>query len=354
MSRLEELIQELCPDGVEYKKLGDIGSFYGGLTGKSKDDFKDGNKAFISYKNVYANLDLDIEPIETVRIAENEKQRTLEYGDIVFTGSSETPDECGMSSVVTKKPNQELYLNSFCFFLRLNDTTILEPNFAKHIFRSNELRHQIRRTASGVTRFNVSKEKMAKVVIPVPPLEVQREIVRILDSFTLLTSELTSELTARKKQYEYYRDELLKPQKNIPMVTLKEIATSIYRGAGIKRDQVTEKGIPCVRYGEIYTTYNTWFDQCVSRTKEEYVQSPKYFEHGDILFAITGESVEDIAKSIAYVGHDKCLAGGDIVVMKHQQNPRYLAHVLNTTMAREQKSKGKVKLFIQMFRRLNR
>lgn len=160
-----------------------------------------------------------------------------------------------------------------------------------------------------------------------------------MDSFTLLTAELT----ARKKQYEYYRDELLKPQESIPMVTLKEISTSIYRGAGIKRDQVTEDGIPCVRYGEIYTTYNTWFDECVSHTKEEYVSSPKYFEHGDILFAITGESVEDIAKSIAYVGHDKCLAGGDIVVMKHQQNPRYLAHVLNTSMAREQKSKGKVK-----------
>ncbi|MFR5487447.1 restriction endonuclease subunit S [Eubacterium sp.] len=127
------------------------------------------------------------------------------------------------------------------------------------------------------------------------------------------------------------------------MVALKDIATSIYRGAGIKRDQVTEDGIPCVRYGEIYTTYNTWFDECVSHTKEEYVSRPKYFEHGDILFAITGESVEDIAKSIAYIGYDKCLAGGDIVVMKHQQNPRYLAHVLNTTMAREQKSKGKVK-----------
>ena len=98
-----------------------------------------------------------------------------------------------------------------------------------------------------------------------------------------------------------------------------------------------------MRYGEIYTTYNTWFASCVSHTKLEYVPSPKYFEHGDILFAITGESVEDIAKSVAYVGHDRCLAGGDIVVMKHNQNPRYLAHVLSTSFAREQKSKGKVK-----------
>lgn len=71
--------------------------------------------------------------------------------------------------------------------------------------------------------------------------------------------------------------------------------------------------------------------------------SPKYFEHGDILFTITGESVEDIAKSVAYVGNEKCLAGGDIVVLKHNQNPRYLAHVLATKSARDQKSKGKVK-----------
>ena len=108
-------------------------------------------------------------------------------------------------------------------------------------------------------------------------------------------------------------------------------------------DDVTAEGIPCVRYGEIYTTYNTWFDKCISHTKLEYVNSPKYFENGDILFAITGENIEDIAKSVAYLGNEKCLAGGDIVVMKHKQNPRYLAHVLATQSARLQKGKGKVK-----------
>ena len=98
--------------------------------------------------------------------------------------------------------------------------------------------------------------------------------------------------------------------------TLGEIATDMYRGSGITRDQITETGTPCVRYGEIYTTYNVWFDTCVSHTDETQIVSKKYFEHGDILFVITGESVEDIAKSCAYVGYERCLAGGDIVVMK--------------------------------------
>ena len=122
-----------------------------------------------------------------------------------------------------------------------------------------------------------------------------------------------------------------------------EIAVDIYRGSGIKREEITETGTPCVRYGEIYTTYDIWFDRCVSHTNEQTITSKKYFESGDILFAITGENVEEIAKSCAYIGNDKCLAGGDIVVMKHKQNPKYLAYALSTTDAQRQKSYGKIK-----------
>ncbi|MDO5319709.1 MAG: restriction endonuclease subunit S [bacterium] len=125
--------------------------------------------------------------------------------------------------------------------------------------------------------------------------------------------------------------------------TLGEVATDFYRGNGILRTQITDAGIPCVRYGEIYTSYNTWFDTCISHTRIEYIPSPKYFEHGDILFSITGEKISEIGKSTVYVGHDKCLAGGDIVVMKHNQNPKYMGYALSTNEAQQQKSKGKVK-----------
>ena len=213
MTNLEQLIEELCPNGVEYKTLGELGKFYGGLTGKSKDDFTDGNAKFITYKNVYSNPALQIDVADRVKIVNGEKQRTLQYGDVIFTGSSETPDECGISSVVTVKTDEKLYLNSFCFFFRFDDIGIILPDFAKHLFRSNNLRWQIGKTASGVTRFNVSKKLMENVIIPLPPLQVQSEIVRILDNFTELTAELTEvlteEFTARKKQYEYYRNILL-------------------------------------------------------------------------------------------------------------------------------------------------
>ena len=108
MTKLEQLIEELCPNGVEYKTLGELGKFYGGLTGKSKDDFTGGNAKFITYKNVYSNSALQIDVEDRVKIVNGEKQRTLQYGDVIFTGSSETPDECGISSVVTVKTDEKL------------------------------------------------------------------------------------------------------------------------------------------------------------------------------------------------------------------------------------------------------
>lgn len=209
MNKIDKLIEKLCPDGVKFYEMGELGKFYGGLTGKSKDDFVDGNAKFITYKNVYSNPALDLNIEDKVKVDENENQRTIQYGDIIFTGSSETPDECGFSSVVTKETDEKLYLNSFCFFYRFDDNSIMLPDFAKHLFRSSELRNQIIKTASGVTRFNVSKKLMEKVRIPVPPLEVQCEIVHILDEFTLLSAELSAELSARKKQFEYYRENMI-------------------------------------------------------------------------------------------------------------------------------------------------
>ena len=121
MSRIEELIEKLCPEGVEYKTLEELGNFYGGITGKSKEDFVDGNAKFITYKNIYSNLALKIDIEDKVKVGDDEKQNTVQYGDVLFTGSSETPDECGISSVLTTETDEKLYLNSFCFGFRLND-----------------------------------------------------------------------------------------------------------------------------------------------------------------------------------------------------------------------------------------
>ena len=209
MSELTKLLTSYCPNGVEYKKIGEIGVLFGGLTGKSKEDFKNGNAKFITYRNIYSNPSLDLNIQDKVKILDDEKQHIVRYGDILFTGSSETPDECGMSSVVTVQTNEDLYLNSFCFGLRLHNLEEYNLHFLKHLLRSNDVRGQIKQTASGVTRYNISKKRFVNISIPVPPIEVQTKIAEILDRFAEYAAELQAELQARQEQYEYYRNKLL-------------------------------------------------------------------------------------------------------------------------------------------------
>ena len=242
MSKIEDLIKQYCPSGVEYKELGELGNFYSGLSGKNKKDFENGNCKFITYSNIYKNPALDIDVNDMVCINIGENQNIIEYGDVLFTGSSETPDECGFSSVVTSKVDEKIYLNSFCFGYRLTNKKLFNPNFLKHLFRSDELRKKIGKTASGVTRFNVSKVKFAKIQIPVPPLPVQEEIVRILDAFSSLEAELEAELEARKKQYEYYRNKLLTFNENttgggVEWKILSEVC-NIYTGGEVPEDSI--------------------------------------------------------------------------------------------------------------------
>lgn len=318
MSRLDELIKELCPDGVEYKMISDISNVSIGEFVKKDKQTENGQYPVFNGGTSNTGFYDDFNRNEN-KIIISARGANAGFVNRVFT---------------------KFWSGNSCYTIDVTDKNI-NWTFVYYWLKNNERKLLGEQQTGSIPA--VSKKQVCEFKLPVPPLEIQEEIVKILDKFTDYVTELQAELQARKLQYEYYRDILLAGNESIPMVALKEIATDIYRGAGIKRDELCKNGIPCVRYGEIYTQYNTWFDECISHTTEDVVSNPKYFEHGDILFAITGESVEDRAKSVAYVGHEKCLAGGDIVVMKHNQNPRYLAHVLSTSYARAQKSKGKVK-----------
>jgi len=194
---------------VKWMPLGEVAEIYGGLTGKSKADFEDGNALFVLYKNIYDNYEIDVHNLARVKVSDDERQNKIEYGDILFTGSSETAEDVAFSSAVTSVLKEPVYLNSFSFGIRFNKGVEMMPEFCKHLFRGSVMRKQLKLTASGVTRFNVSKARFKRVLVPIPPLRLQEEIVRILDKFTTLEAELEAELDCRKRQYEYYRNQLL-------------------------------------------------------------------------------------------------------------------------------------------------
>ena len=177
-------------DAWEQRKLGDIGTTFTGLSGKSKEDFGHGNAKFVTYMNVFSNPIASIEQCEKIEI--DSKQSQVKYGDVFFTTSSETPEEVGMSSIwLGNQPN--IYLNSFCFGYR--PTIELDCYYLGFMLRSSSVRGNLILLAQGISRYNISKTKAMDIAIPVPNKDEQSKI-------GLFFSQLDNLITLHQRQLE--------------------------------------------------------------------------------------------------------------------------------------------------------
>jgi type I restriction enzyme S subunit len=167
--------------------------------------------------------------------------------------------------------------------------------------------------------------------LTLPP--IQEEIIRILDNFTELTTELTAklttELTARKKQYEYYRDELLTFGDEVEWKELGEIG-KLVRGSGLLKSDFKEEGFPCIHYGQIHTYYGTSANKTISFVSLDQSKKLRKAKKGDVLIAGVSENVEDVCKPLAWLGEDVCISG-DMYAFRHNQNTKYITYLLQTT-----------------------
>lgn len=313
-------------------RLKDIGTFYSGLSGKSKKDFSDGNALLATYRNIFNNPVLNLDIKDTVVIGNGEKQNEVMYGDILFTGSSETPEEAGMSSVVMSEPKEKIYLNSFCFGFRLNNIIEVLPSYMGHLLRSEPVRKAISKTAFGVTRFNINKNFLSEIEIPLPPLTIQREIVSVLDSFTTLIDKMKQEVVLRKKQMEYYREKLLLFDEEIRKLSFgKDFTLKARIGwQGLTKKEYLPDGEYKLITGTDFTTNNTIdFDHCVYVSKERYEQDPYIqIKEDDVLITKDGT-----LGKIAYISElpmPATLNGGVFVVRGKtgEVTQRFLKHYL--------------------------
>jgi len=179
--------------------ISEIGKFFGGLSGKTKDDFGHGEDEFITYMNVYKNAFATEDGIMPVNIRTGEKQNRIQYGDILFTQSSETIEEVGLSSVWLHDSNP--YLNSFCMALRPNSLMQFNPKYLGYIMRSKSVREQIMKEGQGISRINLSGNRILNVGFWCPSLDEQNKIVEImerLDHICSLSDEKLSSLKSMK------------------------------------------------------------------------------------------------------------------------------------------------------------
>lgn len=202
MSRLDELITELCPNGVEYKTLGTFATVSRGGNFQKKDFVENGEP--IHYGQIYTRYGLFAEETFTFITKEMAaRQKFAEPGDIVMAITSENiEDVCKCLCWMGKN---RVAVSGHTAIIHHS----IDPQYLAYYFHSTHFFEQKRKLAHGTKVIEVTPDKLVDIKIPVPPIEVQREIVHILYNFTKLTAELTSELTARKKQYEYYKDLLL-------------------------------------------------------------------------------------------------------------------------------------------------
>ena len=203
MSRIDRLIQDLCPDGVEHKTLGQAGEFTRG-SGLQKADLRDEGFPAVHYGQIhtfYGVYATETKSFTDPGIAS--KLRHAQPGDLLIATTSE--DDDAVAKATAWLGDTGVALSGDAYIYRHN----LDPKYMAYFFQSTSFQDQKRRFISGTKVRRVSGASLEKIRIPVPPLEVQREIVRVLDKFTQLEAELEAELEARRAQYEHYRRELL-------------------------------------------------------------------------------------------------------------------------------------------------
>jgi len=207
-------------DPWEQRKLGEMGSTYSGMSGKTKEDFGHGEAVYIPYLNIFQNTLSNLSMTDKVEI--DDTQNKVEYGDILFTTSSETPEEVGLSSVWLG--NQEnLYLNSFCFGYRLKE--IIDLYFLGYALRSPYMRNQMKILAQGISRYNISKNKVMDLQINIPCIKEQKYIGEIflrIDSLITLHQRKLEHLKLKKKsllQKLFPREGELYPELRFPGFT---------------------------------------------------------------------------------------------------------------------------------------
>jgi len=200
---------------------------------------------------------------------------------------------------------------------------------------------------SGGGRAKLTKGKLVDIPLPIPclnnpekSLAIQAEIVRILDAFTAMTAELTAELSMRKKQYNYYREQLYCFDDEVERLPMgHENIGEFIRGGGLQKKDFTESGVGCIHYGQIYTHYGSSANETKTCVSIEFAKKARKASSGNLVIATTSENDEDVCKAVAWLGNEDIAVSSDACIYKHKLNPKYVSYFYQTELFQKQKRK---------------
>ena len=319
MSRLTELIEELCPNGVPYIELSNMAAIGTGSQDR-KDATEDGRYPFyVRSKNIF-------------------RTNNYEYDETAIV----IPGEGGIGDIFHYVVGKYA-LHQRAYRIHVIDNCLDTKYLYYYMF--SKFKNFILKKAVSATVTSIRKPMIEKFPVAVPPIEIQHEIVRVLDSFTEniveLTSELRSELKVRRNQYEYYRDELFGKdygemlkrcfENNVKVIPLNELG-SFSRGKRFVRNDIREEGIPCIHYGDLYTYYGISAEKSRYFLEQEFSEKMRFAHKGDVVIVQAGENDMDIGIGVAWIGDEDVAVHDACYIFKHNINPKYISHYLRTNI----------------------
>lgn len=339
MSQLDDLISRYCPAGVLVRRLGEVVEIRSGwgfpnadqgrLAGdypfyKVSDMNLPGNEVAMTRANNYVDA----------AVASRLGVSPAPAGTVIFP-------KIGAAVATNKKrilTVASAYDNNVMGLVPSGD---LDPRYLFYWTQTIEL--SAFSNDSGAVP-SIRKSAMQTARIPVPPVAVQREIVRVLDDFAQcareLEIELEAELGARRRQYEHHREQLFAfDESGVRRAPMGELGTFVRGRRFTKSDLVVAGGIPSIHYGEIYTRYGVATHSTVSQVRHDLADQLRFAQPGDVVIAAVGETVEDVAKAVAWLGEEPVAIHDDTFLFRSQLNPKFVSYYLQTAEFHGQKNK---------------
>lgn len=325
MKNLEILIQEFCPDGVEFRTMEEIFEIRNGYTpSKNNPDFwESGTIPWFRMEDIRQNGRILSDAIQHITPAAI-KGKGLFPANSIIIATTATIGEHAL--VIADSLANQRFTN---LTVRKSLSACLLPKFVfYYMFVIDEW---CKKNVNAGNFASVDMKRFKKLEFPLPPIEVQTEIVRILDKFTSLEAELEAELDCRKRQYEYYRDKLLSFDnvggQEVEWKKMSEVGTFI-RGKRFVRTDIVEEGVPCIHYGDIYTYYGLTATKAKTYLKPEKAEKMKFASKNDVVIVGAGENNMDIGVGVAWLSDEKVAIHDACYIFKSKMNARFVSHYL--------------------------
>ena len=323
MSRIDDLIRDLCPNGVEHKTLGEVGEFIRG-SGIKKSDFIKQGYPCIHYGQIHTHYGISAaETISYISPEQAIRLRKAQPGDLIIATTSEDDDAVGKATAWLGTTPVAVGGDSFIF------RHSMDPKYVSYFFSSTAFSQQKQPHLTGAKVRRIAASSLSKIVIPTPPIEVQQEVAGALDKFTQLEAELEAELEARQHQYTYYRDILVAPHNSSQLVKLGAVSR-IARGASPRpiRQFITDStGVPWIKIGDV-PPGGKHITSTVQHISEDGATRSRRIKPGDFVLSNSMSFGRPFISKI-----DGCIHDGWLVISDYEKtfDQDFLYHVLRSS-----------------------